>query len=646
MDQPNHFGNDMYRDGSGFRGFGSDSGSGFGDAINPLSNGTGHGREDGNGGLEGNRLVHVLLLKFNLQNRFSVIITASFSVAASMLVILSIMYESWKSSREVYRPKMRRRFEMFHHILPAHSFPLILSFASICQSLVLLGVQSTALKDVFAKGCSASSQITWTVVWVIGYVVLVFTSETVIRIVRPSRFAAKGRWNSRICWVLVAVMLLLTWIPSSANTKKRERCLATLLQLTAHWSDIGLGLTISLIVCYIVNGTTLSIRLWRTAQLDAHDRIAASSIVYYLAGTTIVFTLVLPFWVQDTFWRIANNSSTLMGSVALNSFGIVYAFIYLLLRANGGNMMIGPGTKAWMKHSLKRVDSTELALEAQITTPIVTEDPKRPYFEKEVYFPPDNDRLEETGPMKPQPTLNQVPAPRHRARHSRKPSNYSLFPARDSSRQTRRFILNFNTSREDILAPPRPSYARHRRFSSDISAATVQIGLRLSNIAMPGPMQHQNSSTMTLPFSLVQDVPPVHSSPNNGSTPTASRFQGLWSDPKPFGELSAGPPIDGDDSMSRVSPKRQNTPSPEFIGQNPRQRSPPTKRRIDPPCINKNLPPTPSSATSADTTFSSQSFLLADPAFASPPPLQPLWSPPDPLSILPNKTFREPDHWI
>lgn len=55
------------------------------------------------------------------------------------------------------------------------------------------------------------------------------------------------------------------------------------------WSDIGLALTISLIVLMVVNGTILSMRLRRTAQLDVKDRIATSSIVYYLAGTVILF---------------------------------------------------------------------------------------------------------------------------------------------------------------------------------------------------------------------------------------------------------------------------------------------------------------------------------------------------------------------
>lgn len=67
------------------------------------------------------------------------------------------------------------------------------------------------------------------------------------------------------------------------------------------WSDIGLALTISLIVLMVVNGTILSMRLRRTAQLDVKDRIAASSIVYYLAGTVILFVSAQKGFVPHNF---------------------------------------------------------------------------------------------------------------------------------------------------------------------------------------------------------------------------------------------------------------------------------------------------------------------------------------------------------
>ncbi|PGH32224.1 hypothetical protein GX50_05008 [[Emmonsia] crescens] len=628
MGLPVYFADEQHQFGNGLR-------DGFGNTVNQFSNGTEAGSGLGRINLAANNLVTRIFLKFNLQNRSSIIITAAFSVAASAFVILSIM----------------RRLDLFRHIPPAHILPLVLSFASISQSSIFIGVQSTGLEDLFADGCLASSQITWTAAWIVGYIVLIFTSDAVYRSFRPSRFAAKGRWNSLICWVIVTIMLLLTWIPSKIRERKSDRCLATLLQWATRWSDIGLGLTIGLIVFFVLNGVILSIRLRRTAKLDAHDRIATSSIVYYLTGTAIVFTLVLPFWVQGTFSRSTSNSSLLMGSIALNLFGLVYAFIYLLLRANGGNMMIGPVASAWSKESLKALDSTELALATQITQPIIAEKHNKSYFEKEYHFPGDEDDLEEerlvkTRSSKPAP-FSPISTPRGLVLHSRKPSSYSLFPARDSSRNTRRFILNFNDSREDMLAPPRPSYARHRRFSSEISAATVQIGLRLSNIAMPAHIQNHNSSTTSLGLSPTQTETPIYLSSAENNTTIAAKFQDSHKELKPSTELLAPPSMNQSGGyVGRISPLRQNPPGSEISPPRYNRWSPLTKMREDSTRKGNGLPPAPLLVPKGNTYIPNEPSPLAQSASAFPPSSQSSWPLPDRLSVLPNKTFKQPAHWI
>ncbi|PGH14389.1 hypothetical protein AJ79_03031 [Helicocarpus griseus UAMH5409] len=626
-------------------------GNSFGSAMNQFRNGTGSGSGSGRrGGFAGNRFVDSIFLKYILQNRSSIIITASFSVAASTLIVSSIMYDSWQSSRRVYRPEKRRRFDYFRYIPPAHIFPLVLAFGTFSQSMILLAVQSTGLDNLFADGCLAASQITWTAAWIVGYVVLVFTTEAVYRSFTPSRLATKGRWNSLVCWVTIAAMLLLTWIPSKVKQRRSDRCLASLLQWTSRWSDIGLALTISLIVCYIISGTILSIRLWRTAKLDAHDRIAISSVVYYLAGTVVVLGFVLPFWVQGTFWRIPSNAAMLMGSVALNLFGIVYAFIYLSLRANGGNMMIGPGASAWEKASMKRLDSTGLAVAAQIAKPIITDEQKGLYYEKEDCLLADDSELEEERLMKEKSSkleaLNQAPIEQEPTSHSRKPSNYSLFPTRDSSRHTRRFILNFNNNHEDALVPPRPSYARHRRYSSDISAATVQIGLRLSNVAMPGAMQSHNSSTMSLPMSPIHPVRPIHSSFNNCTPSTAARSGSSRSDmisPTKLLNTAAASQVGG--RIGRISPLSQN-PLSQDKNSKISQENPRKDGQVEKSCTDKVLPPTPLSIPKSNSSFPNQPSPLARSDLAYPPPLQSSWPLPDRLSVLPSRTFKQPEHWI
>ncbi|EGC48351.1 conserved hypothetical protein [Histoplasma capsulatum var. duboisii H88] len=434
--------------------------------------------------------------------------------------------------------------------------------------------------------------------------------------------------------------------------QKRDRCLATLLHWAMLWSDIGLALTISLIVLMVVNGTILSMRLRRTAQLDVKDRIATSSIVYYLAGTAILFTLVLPFWVQGAFLQRASSSSLVMGSIALNLFGVVYAFIYLLLRANGRNMMIGPGDSAWSKDLSNGFGSTELALATQVNQPIVAEKWHESYLEKTNHLSSDEDDLKDeqrpkTRSLKRLP-FNPISIPHPPALHSRKPSSYSLFPTRDSPRITKPSVLNFHDSRDDMLAPPRPSYIRHRRFSSEVSAATVQIGLRLSNIAMPAHFQSHNSSTISLGISPTPtEETSIYPSAEN-HTPRSSRFKDSHMNLKPLANLLTTPSISRSGGyLNRISPLRQNPPGLEIDPPNSRRLSPIRKIRAQPTGMEVDLPPTPLVVLKGDrNTPNETSSPLAQSTSMYPTPTQSSWPLPSPLSLLPNKTFKQPAHWI
>ncbi|OAT12335.1 hypothetical protein BDBG_07694 [Blastomyces gilchristii SLH14081] len=624
---------------------------GLGNPMNQFSNGANSGGEPGRSNIFANNLATFIFLKFNIQSRASIIITASFSVTASTFVILSIIYGSWQLSKGAHRRRIRRRFEFLRHVPPTNIIPLMFSFASILQSSILIGVQSTGLQNVFADGCLASSQITWTAAWIIGYVVLTFTANAVYQSFRSFQSAVTGRRSSLICWVVVTIMLLLTWIPSKIRQRGNDRCLATLLQWTTRWSDIGLALTIGLIVLFIVNGAILSVKLWRTAKLDTQDRIAKSSIVYYLAGTTIIFTLVLPFWIQATFLRGVSNFSLLMGSIALNLFGIVYAFIYLLFCANGRNIMIGPVASTWLKKRSKRHDSTERALIPEINQPIICENRRESYLEKKDFLAGDEDDLEEprflkTKNPKPAP-FNPISTPHPLVLHSGKPSGYSFFPTKASSRNTRRFVLNSDDSHEDILAPPRPSYARHRRFSSDVSAATVQIGLRLSNIALPAHIQNHNSSTTSLGNVPIQTGTPIRSSPIENRSPGVARSKGSQKELGPLtGSLTAPSVNQNSGYLARVSPLRQNPPG---LGISPSLYSRQTLvTRIQEASTSKKdvLPPAPLLIFKGDSYAQNERPPLAQSPSTFPTPSQSTWPRPGRLSLLPDQTFKQPAHWI
>lgn len=126
-------------------------------------------------------------------------------------------------------------------------------------------------------------------VWIVGYVLLIFSSETAYRSLQKNRFAARGRWSTYVCLAIILIMLLFTWIPSTVRKARRDKCLGSLLLFAAPWSDVAFAINLILIISYIAIGTILVVQLLRTVKLDREDRIAASRVVYYLAVGTALF---------------------------------------------------------------------------------------------------------------------------------------------------------------------------------------------------------------------------------------------------------------------------------------------------------------------------------------------------------------------
>jgi hypothetical protein len=231
--------------------------------------------------------------------------------------------------------------------------------------------------------------------------------------------------------------------------------------------------------------------------------------------------LTLPFWIQSAFFEPPGERITDMAVLSLCLLGLVNSALYVFLRVSRDNSLLCSGKS----HCLNDPDwyafnSTELAIASQINKPVDPEQnlPGPPVPNKDSYRGSGITYALSSAKYQPPQTMQTPNVPmsttgkkmpfQHMDRRSSIPSqyrrrtNYSIFPTRFSSRQPREIIRNSSLTTddaEDILRPPKPSFGRHRRFSSDISAATVQIGLRISNIAMPVPMQKGlNESTHSL----------------------------------------------------------------------------------------------------------------------------------------------------
>lgn len=223
-----------------------------------------------------------------------------------------------------------------------------------------------------------------------------------------------------------------------------------------------------------------------------------------------------------------------MAAIALNLFGLVNGFLHLLLRSNADLLAIRPLQAPWAKkRALRLFGSSDLDIGTHIATPVALEhsgslhrlvgssDEKRDIESRGRLFSPGSQftprekspRVPKTLPPSP---LRQLPTSVP-FRHSRKKSNYSLFPAPKSESKRVASSVYGDNDQEVVLRPPRPLFfRRHRRDSSEISSATVQIGLRLSNLAMP-LAAHELSPTRS---SVIRF--PIHSPTQQSSGRTSS----------------------------------------------------------------------------------------------------------------------------
>jgi hypothetical protein len=176
----------------------------------------------------------------------------------------------------------------------------------------------------------------------------------------------------------------------------------------------------------------------------------------------------------------------MMATVALNTTGIIMSFLHLILRSHGDSMIIR-APDSWQGHRRwKLFSSRSMNVGYQIAEPVVMYSDAGQSQKALHGTPQRSDTVNKANPHKslPPPPILKIPG---YGGHGRKKSQYSIFPTKESTRQ----LLHARPSiyeDEDLLIPPRPLFSfQHQRNSSDVTHATVQIGLRLSNIDPPPP---------------------------------------------------------------------------------------------------------------------------------------------------------------
>ena len=229
-------------------------------------------------------------------------------------------------------------------------------------------------------------------------------------------------------------------------------------------------------------------------------------------------------------------------------------FLHLLLRTNADVTVIGP-VKAWVRSQWKFFSSSDVdmgaqmkmpvAMEGSLNTPRLTQGASEKY--RELLSPVTlTQRLDTRSPRTAHSDspLPVPPKPMLSGGLTRNESiNYSAFPANNP--QPQRSPINPSLEADaDVLLPPQPLFSRrHQRDSSNISSATVRIGLRLSHGILPNGTEYVDAPCPDLPIQ----------SPNSPDSLTGYR-------PSPLSQIALR---ESAESMELPIQFRPPTPSPQ-----------------------------------------------------------------------------------
>lgn len=545
----------------------------------------------------------------------------AFSLALALLTVHRIISDARRVAALKVTPR-KQRLSALHNVHPAETFPLALACGAVLQQIIFVAVQSASLRKVVSNKCRGFSMVTLPAMFIIGYITLVFGGEMAWRACAKERFAPRGKWNTAICVGVVSFLLVLTWMPTII-WPMFDRCFGSLIWFTMRYDLLILVLLCVLVVALLTLAAVVSIQLMRSPRVDAHERISASRMTYFLIVTALIYILVIPVEIQSIRKDFMNALATArIAEISLFSSGMIITFFHLFLRTNAVRMVIRPmeemkGAGKQKRPKIRFFGPSDL--EMNISGPMSLQTTRRPEsrqglidvgpekngfdIEPDYFVRPE--RALTPGSAKSQTTIDPTrwplpPDPLEMdtkvSSEERNKKSYSLFPTRaedvprlpatvydpkvaqDNSsvsklamrRFTRRGSVTNVSDAFDFLTKPKPFFAeRHTRNPSTDSSATVQIGLRFS--VAPATLA---AAKYTKPESDIEST--------STSTPPLSRKATESS------ESSLGLPIQ---LPSTTYTPEERTPSPSaFPSPPPREASPIRPRETSPM---QQAPPAP-----------------------------------------------------
>ncbi|KAM3500044.1 hypothetical protein MY11210_009553 [Beauveria gryllotalpidicola] len=480
-----------------------------------------------------NAVINELRFATSKTVRQSGIILASFNAVVGLVLAVGIFGDCYWSAKRA-DPKMKFRTSIYTIIGPMNIFPFTLAVGIIIQGIITAVEQSKGLQGLLILGCLPISQIMLPTIFIVPYIQFVFGMETTVRAFRRRAFDSFGKWTVSICVALVAVSLIATYAVTRA-VQPPNFCFPSLFWFVQRYRVLCFALFTTISASLLLGSVITFTRLYQSSTGGIIERIAASRMVYYMGIGTITNSIVIPFFASLTL-RNDLEVSQLRGNLSMAAIvatnltaltnGGLYVFLRTCHRSNIGrkgyfemdrekqqkqtrkwqvrkspmaetytNQMEQPVSlppRVYQSDSSSDANRQSMVAESQIglaqtssATGSVnsTGSPHRAHARKASYsvFPPQQ--------PPPPPQQQQTPALNARPLSVLPAATYTPPTlARGESAEVNDEDLDAMETdiiRRDIssLLPPMPGFLpSHQRDSSMGSSATVQIGLRLSNV--------------------------------------------------------------------------------------------------------------------------------------------------------------------
>ncbi|KAM3557516.1 hypothetical protein ARSEF4850_005034 [Beauveria asiatica] len=425
------------------------------------------------------------------------------------------------------------RKSMCKIIGPMNIFPFTLAIGIIIQGIITAVEQSKGLQGLLILGCLPISQVMLPTIFIVPYIQFVFGMETTARAFRRRAFDSFGKWTVSICATLVIISLIATYSVTRV-VQPPNFCFASLFWFVQRYRVLCFALFTTISGSLLLGSVITFIRLYQSSTGGVIERIAASRMVYYMCIGAITNSIVIPFFASLTL-RNDMEVSQLRGNLSMAAMvatnltaltnGGLYVFLRTCHRSNIGRkgyfeMDREKQQKQTRKRQLRKSHMAETYTN-QMEQPVSL--PPRVYqsdspsgANRQSMVAESQIGLAQTSSATG--SVNSAGSP-YRS-HARKAS-YSVFPqqqppppqqqqtpalnakplsilpaatytpptlARGESAEVNDEDLEameIDIIRRDLtsLLPPMPGFVPgHQRDSSMGSSATVQIGLRLSNV--------------------------------------------------------------------------------------------------------------------------------------------------------------------